>query len=149
MKTKRLILGSKPSSLVDTLYMFLSVCLILFSVYRLVKEKVEPIKGLYKLTKWIEDHGLKRAAVTNAPRPNAELMISTLGLTDFFHCLVIGDECEHPKPAPDPYLKALQLLNVSKAHTFICEVFFNFPFSWKILFVRFTPTMITETTLLL
>ncbi|CAI9291223.1 unnamed protein product [Lactuca saligna] len=88
---------------------------------KLVKEKVEPIKGLYKLTKWIEDHGLKRAAVTNAPRPNAELMISTLGLTDFFHCLIIGDECEHPKPAPDPYLKALQLLNVSKAHTFICE----------------------------
>ncbi|KVH91916.1 HAD-like domain-containing protein, partial [Cynara cardunculus var. scolymus] len=68
-----------------------------------------------------KDHGLKRAAVTNAPRPNAELMISTLGLTDFFHHLIIGDECEHPKPAPDPYLKALELLNVSKDHTFICE----------------------------
>ncbi|KAI3505165.1 hypothetical protein L1887_27099 [Cichorium endivia] len=88
---------------------------------KLVKEKVEPIKGLYKLTKWIEAHGLKRAAVTNAPRPNAELMISTLGLTDFFQCLIIGDECEHPKPAPDPYLKAIEVLNVSKAHTFICE----------------------------
>ncbi|XP_024996510.1 haloacid dehalogenase-like hydrolase domain-containing protein Sgpp [Cynara cardunculus var. scolymus] len=88
---------------------------------KLAKEKIEAIKGLYKLTKWIEDHGLKRAAVTNAPRPNAELMISTLGLTDFFHHLIIGDECEHPKPAPDPYLKALELLNVSKDHTFICE----------------------------
>ncbi|KAI3703431.1 hypothetical protein L1987_73502 [Smallanthus sonchifolius] len=88
---------------------------------KLVKEKVEPIKGLYKLTKWVEDHGLKRAAVTNAPRPNAELMISTLGLTDFFHHVIIGDECEHAKPAPDPYLKALELLNVSKDHTFICE----------------------------
>ncbi|KAM0005108.1 putative HAD superfamily, haloacid dehalogenase-like hydrolase [Helianthus debilis subsp. tardiflorus] len=90
---------------------------------RLVKEKVVPIKGLYKLTKWVEDHGLKRAAVTNSPRPNAELMISTLGLTDFFHHnIIIGDECEHAKLAPDPYLKALKLLNVSKDHTFICEV---------------------------
>nr|XP_043630582.1 haloacid dehalogenase-like hydrolase domain-containing protein Sgpp [Erigeron canadensis] len=88
---------------------------------KLVKEKVEPIKGLYKLTKWVEDHGLKRAAVTNAPRENAELMISTLGLTDFFQLVIIGGECEHAKPAPDPYLKAIEALNVSKEHTFICE----------------------------
>lgn len=88
---------------------------------KLAKEKIQAIKGLYKLTKWVEDHGLKRAAVTNAPRPNAELMISSLGLTDFFHHVVIGDECEHAKPAPDPYLKALEALNVSKEHTFICE----------------------------
>uniref|UniRef100_A0A251VCI3 Putative HAD-like domain-containing protein n=1 Tax=Helianthus annuus TaxID=4232 RepID=A0A251VCI3_HELAN len=50
------------------------------------------IKGLCKLTKWVEDHGLKRAAVTNSPRPNAELMIPTLGLTDFYHNHIIGDE---------------------------------------------------------
>ncbi|MFS7924041.1 hypothetical protein Hanom_Chr03g00267891 [Helianthus anomalus] len=30
------------------------------------------IKGLYKLTKWVEDHELKRAVVTNSPRPNAD-----------------------------------------------------------------------------
>ncbi|GKC53644.1 haloacid dehalogenase-like hydrolase domain-containing protein Sgpp isoform X2 [Tanacetum coccineum] len=61
------------------------------------------------------------ATVTNATRPNAELMISTLGLTDFFHLVIIGGKCEHPKPAPDPYLKALEVLNVSKEHAFICE----------------------------
>ncbi|GKD41196.1 hypothetical protein Tco_1261403 [Tanacetum coccineum] len=44
----------------------------------LVKEKVEPIKGLYKLTKWADDHVLKRVVVTNAHRPDAELVISTL-----------------------------------------------------------------------
>ncbi|KAF5816142.1 putative sugar-terminal-phosphatase [Helianthus annuus] len=68
------------------------------------------IKGLCKLTKWVEDHGLKRAAVTNSPRPNAELMIPTLGLTDFYHNHIIGDECEDAKPAPDPYLNALKLI---------------------------------------
>uniref|UniRef100_A0A251VA97 Putative HAD-like domain-containing protein n=1 Tax=Helianthus annuus TaxID=4232 RepID=A0A251VA97_HELAN len=68
------------------------------------------IKGLYKLTKWVEDPGLKRAAVTNSPRPNAELMIPTLGLTDFYHNHIIGDECEDAKPAPDPYLNALKLI---------------------------------------
>ncbi|KAI7987056.1 Haloacid dehalogenase-like hydrolase domain-containing protein Sgpp [Camellia lanceoleosa] len=51
---------------------------------------LHPIDGLYKLTKWVEDHGLKQAAVTNAPKPNAELMISALGLSDFFDTVVLG-----------------------------------------------------------
>ncbi|KAA3460317.1 haloacid dehalogenase-like hydrolase domain-containing protein Sgpp isoform X1 [Gossypium australe] len=88
---------------------------------RLASDNLPPINGLYKLTKWIEDHGLKKAAVTNAPRPNAELMISKLGLKDFFDVVIVGSECERAKPYPDPYLKALELLKVSKDHTFICE----------------------------
>ena len=83
---------------------------------------MKPLDGLYKVRKWIEDRGLKRAAVTNAPRPNAELMISRLGLSDFFDAVIIGDECEHPKPHPEPYLKALEVLNVSKDHAFVFEV---------------------------
>ncbi|XP_012842626.1 PREDICTED: haloacid dehalogenase-like hydrolase domain-containing protein Sgpp [Erythranthe guttata] len=95
--------------------------LILNGNYRIVKEKIEPVKGLHKLTKWIEDRGLKRAAVTNAPRENAELMISLLGLSDFFQALILGSDCEHAKPFPDPYLKALEILNVSKEHTCVFE----------------------------
>ncbi|GKU95692.1 hypothetical protein SLEP1_g9021 [Rubroshorea leprosula] len=88
---------------------------------RLASEKLEAINGLYKVKKWIEDHGLKRAAVTNAPKPTAELMIDKLGLSEFFDTVVIGGECEHAKPHPDPYLKALEVLKVSKDHTFIFE----------------------------
>ncbi|XP_031126670.1 haloacid dehalogenase-like hydrolase domain-containing protein Sgpp isoform X1 [Ipomoea triloba] len=88
---------------------------------RLAKDKLKPIEGLHQLRKWIEDHGLKTAAVTNAPRPNADLMIEVLGLSDFFDAIIIGPECEHPKPYPHPYLKALQVLKVSKDHTFIFE----------------------------
>ncbi|KAK9266887.1 hypothetical protein L1049_027146 [Liquidambar formosana] len=88
---------------------------------RLATEQLKPINGLYKLRKWIEDHGLKRAAVSNAPRPNAELMVSILGLSDFFHSLIVGSECDHAKPHPDPYLKALEVLNVSKDHTLVFE----------------------------
>lgn len=88
----------------------------------MVKDKIQPVKGLYKLKKWIEDHGLKRAAVTNAPKENAELMISLLGLSDFFEVVILGSDCEHAKPYPDPYLKALEILKVSKEHTCIFEV---------------------------
>nr|GEU41084.1 haloacid dehalogenase-like hydrolase (HAD) superfamily protein [Tanacetum cinerariifolium] len=49
-------------------------------------------------------------------------MILTLGLADFFHLVITGGEFEHPKPAPNPYLKALEVINVSKEHAFICQI---------------------------
>uniref|UniRef100_A0A9I9D6R4 Haloacid dehalogenase-like hydrolase domain-containing protein Sgpp n=1 Tax=Cucumis melo TaxID=3656 RepID=A0A9I9D6R4_CUCME len=67
---------------------------------RFVIEQLKPVSGLCKVKKWVEDHGLKCAAVTNSSRINAELMISMLGLMDFFETIIIGDECEHPKPHP-------------------------------------------------
>ncbi|XP_074330684.1 haloacid dehalogenase-like hydrolase domain-containing protein Sgpp isoform X2 [Apium graveolens] len=88
---------------------------------RMAKEQIKPINGLDKLIKWIEDRSLRRAAVTNAPRLNADMMVSLLGLSDFFEFVIIGSDCERAKPFPDPYLKALELLKVSKDHTFICE----------------------------
>ncbi|XP_048538976.1 haloacid dehalogenase-like hydrolase domain-containing protein Sgpp [Triticum urartu] len=87
----------------------------------LAMERLEPVKGLHKVVQWVKDHGYKRAAVTNAPRINAELMIKLLGLSDFFQAVIVGGECEQPKPAPFPYLKALKELEVSAAHTFIFE----------------------------
>ncbi|KAK4486517.1 hypothetical protein RD792_009200 [Penstemon davidsonii] len=88
---------------------------------KLVKEQLKPVEGLYRLTKWIEDRGLKRAAVTNAPRENAELIISMLGLSDFFQAVIIGSDCARAKPFPDPYLKALEVLKVSKEHACVFE----------------------------
>ncbi|KAA8515792.1 hypothetical protein F0562_018597 [Nyssa sinensis] len=88
---------------------------------RMASEKLKPLNGLNEMLKWIEVHGLKRAAVTNAPRPSAELLLSMLDLADFFEILVIGWECDRAKPFPDPYLKGLQALEVSPKHTFVFE----------------------------
>lgn len=90
--------------------------------YRLASEQLKALNGLDKVKKWVEDCGLKRAAVTNSPRANAEIMITKLGLSGFFDAIIIGDECERAKPFPDPYLKAIEILNVSKDHTFVLEV---------------------------
>ncbi|XP_020519800.1 haloacid dehalogenase-like hydrolase domain-containing protein Sgpp isoform X2 [Amborella trichopoda] len=88
---------------------------------RLAKQQLEPVNGLDKLRRWIEERGLKRAAVTNAPRENAELMISILGLSDFFMALVVGTECERAKPFPDPYLKSLQVVEALADRAFVFE----------------------------
>ncbi|KAL6642656.1 hypothetical protein ACP70R_020837 [Stipagrostis hirtigluma subsp. patula] len=88
---------------------------------KLAPGQLKPVDGLQDLCKWIEGRNLKRAAVTNAPRANAELILSLLGLTDFFPVLIIGSECDRAKPFPDPYLKALELINASPDHTIIFE----------------------------
>ncbi|GJM91527.1 hypothetical protein PR202_ga07904 [Eleusine coracana subsp. coracana] len=56
---------------------------------KLAAEQLKAVDGLHDLCRWIEARNLKRAAVTNAPRANAEMMLSLLGLTDFFPVLVI------------------------------------------------------------
>ncbi|CAM8987441.1 unnamed protein product [Rhodiola kirilowii] len=88
---------------------------------RLAAKEIKQVDGLDKLCKWITDRGLKHAAVTNAPRPNAELLLSMLGLADFFKVLVIGTEWGRPKPCPDAYLKGLEMLKVSHKRAFIFE----------------------------
>jgi len=83
---------------------------------RYAGEGLKEIAGLTALCRWAGEHGLKRAAVTNA-----ELIISILGLSDFFQLIVTGEDCERSKPFPDPYLRALHLLGASPDHTLVFE----------------------------
>ena len=68
--------------------------------------------GLTPLLAHLEAKGVRCAAVTNAPRANAELMLSAIDRLDFFEPLIIGDECEQAKPHPEPYLAACRALGV-------------------------------------
>ena len=74
--------------------------------------------GLAALCERLERAGTRQAAVTNAPRANAELMLAAIGRLDAFDrglgksCLIIGDECERAKPDPEPYIEAMRRLGV-------------------------------------
>ena len=60
---------------------------------RLTASKLSRLPGLTELLRWIDDKGIRKVAVTNAPRPNAELMLKALDLAGYFEHLVIGTEC--------------------------------------------------------
>lgn len=75
--------------------------------------ELEPARGALDLIAWAEDRKLKMAVVTNAPRPNAELMLGAIGLAARLPKLVIGDELAKGKPDPLPYLTALELIGAS------------------------------------
>jgi HAD superfamily hydrolase (TIGR01509 family) len=65
--------------------------------------------------------GIPMVAVTNAPRLNAELLLSGLGITHRFKTLVIGDELPHGKPHPLPYQEGLRFVGASAAASMAFE----------------------------
>ena len=82
---------------------------------KLVAGKIQPLPGLMALLARADRAGIPMVAVTNAPRLNAEMLLSGLGITDRFKALVIGDELAHGKPHPMPYLEGLRAAGASAA----------------------------------
>lgn len=76
----------------------------------LAAQGVEPVHGLFDLMDWADEQGLPMVAVTNAPRPNADLLLDAIGVRSRFRHVVVGDELAHGKPHPLPYLEGLRLL---------------------------------------
>lgn len=73
----------------------------------------EPMPGLLALLDRAKSEGLPVAVVTNAPRDNADAMLTAIGLADRLPLRIIGDECVRGKPDPAPYAEAMQRLSVA------------------------------------
>ncbi len=69
---------------------------------------LEPTHGLLALLDLADSHGARLAAVTNAPRANAEKTLDVLGLMERLPTLVIAEELARGKPDPLPYLTGLE-----------------------------------------
>ena len=68
------------------------------------------LPGLIELMAAADRAGLPMAAVTNAPRLNAEMLLDALGIRARFKAIVICEELARGKPHPLPYLEGLRLL---------------------------------------
>jgi HAD superfamily hydrolase (TIGR01509 family) len=79
----------------------------------MLAEAVDPVGGIHALLDWAEAEGAGVAVVTNAPRANAVTMLAAASLAHRLPTLVIGEECERPKPDPMPYQEAMRKLGVT------------------------------------
>jgi HAD superfamily hydrolase (TIGR01509 family) len=80
---------------------------------KLVAGRIQPLPGLMALLARADRANVPMVAVTNAPRLNAEMLLSGLGIADRFKVLVIGDELPHGKPHPMPYLEGLRAVGAA------------------------------------
>jgi HAD superfamily hydrolase (TIGR01509 family) len=79
---------------------------------RLIVGRLKPIDGLIDLLDWAVERKIGLAVVSNAPRPNVVDMLAQIGVTDYFHTMVVGGDLERGKPDPLPYLTGLERLGV-------------------------------------
>ena len=72
----------------------------------LQSEGLSPLNGLPQFLQQARHNDVSIAAVTNAPRENAESMLAALGMPELNNSLVVGNECSQPKPSHVPYTHA-------------------------------------------
>jgi len=78
------------------------------------------LPGARELLDALTAAGVPMALVTNTRRGLTERALKSIG-SHYFSASVCGDEVEHAKPAPDPYLRAAQLLGVDPAECLAIE----------------------------
>jgi len=77
--------------------------------------------GAEELIDAIRDAGLRTALVTNSPRSLVDVALGGLLGEHRFDVTVCGDEVTRGKPAPDPYLQAMELLGLIAAECLAVE----------------------------
>ncbi|HSR08493.1 MAG TPA: HAD family phosphatase [Bryobacteraceae bacterium] len=74
------------------------------------------------IAEWL-DHveGAPIALATNAERANIDFTLDGAGLRRYFDVIVDGSEVSQPKPAPDVYLRAAELLKIAPQNCIVFE----------------------------
>ena len=88
---------------------------------KLASGQLKPLSGLMTLLALADRADVPMVAVTNAPRLNAELMLSGLGIMKRFKAVIIGDELAHGKPHPMPYLEGLRAASAAPGRSLAFE----------------------------
>lgn len=84
-------------------------------------QHIELVERSIDTLRFIKHRGHKIAVVTNNNRRTAETILKYTGLACFVDTLVIGDECEFPKPSPHPYQEAVRRLGLTHSKCIVFE----------------------------
>ena len=85
-----------------------------------------PVKiGVRELLDYLKDSGIKTAIASSTKTDTVKRELSEAGLLSYFDEVVGGDMIEHSKPAPDSFLKAMEVLGSSPDECCIIEDSFN------------------------
>jgi beta-phosphoglucomutase len=95
-------------------------------LYRqLIADKMEEIlmPGIRSFLEFHRDDPM--AVASNAEPANVEFTLERAGLRHFFRVVVDGHQVRHPKPHPEIYLRAAQLLSIAPSNCVVFEDSFS------------------------
>jgi len=120
---KKYIHGNSDESVIKTLIPFVNenISLLKDSLFAENLEDIIIISGAEKFMNFITSNGHKCSIVTNCNRDIAEKIVSHCGFERYIDFIIVGNECDKPKPYPEPYLKGIQKYNTTTNRTIIFE----------------------------
>ena len=80
-----------------------------------------PVKGACELVKELRKSDMKMAIASSSMYERIERTAKSLGVDDCFDVYVSGEQLKRPKPAPDIFIKAAELLGVSPSECIVIE----------------------------
>ncbi len=85
------------------------------------RASLKPIAGAVRLVQALARAGFLLAVGSSGPLANTRLALEILGIRPLFQALSTGDDVTNGKPAPDIFLHAAHLLNVSPNYCVVIE----------------------------
>ena len=73
------------------------------------------------MMEYLKDEGYSIGCVTNSISKTAELMLKNTGIRKYFDVVLSNEDCTFNKPHPEPYVKALVMLNSLPENSIIVE----------------------------
>jgi HAD superfamily hydrolase (TIGR01509 family) len=90
-------------------------------MHELVRRQVAARPGAVELVDRLRELGMPLGLASNSPRFLVDDALATAGMADGFDAIVSSDDVAHPKPAPDIYLRACELLGVPPTEALALE----------------------------
>tara|TARA_Y100001935_G_scaffold55192_1_gene46156 strand:- start:3836 stop:4507 length:672 start_codon:yes stop_codon:yes gene_type:complete len=92
------------------------------NLYKLMETDLKYINGFKSFHKDIIKYSdIKTAVVTNTTRKSYEKIQSIVNINKYFNYSITVTEAKKPKPSPEPYLQAMERLNLIPTNTIIIE----------------------------
>ena len=92
------------------------------NLYKLMETDLKYINGFKSFHKDIIKYSdIKTAVVTNTTRKSYEKIQSIVNINKYFNYSITVTEAKKPKPNPEPYLQAMERLNLIPTNTIIIE----------------------------
>jgi HAD superfamily hydrolase (TIGR01509 family) len=90
-------------------------------MYRASDSQLRLMSGIPRIFDELEEKGIKIALVTSTPMHQTKELLEKFGLFDRFLVKITGDQIKNGKPDPEPYVKAIQMLNLQAHECVVIE----------------------------
>jgi len=89
--------------------------------YETINNRCRPDPAKVEMLEVLRESGFTLAVCSNAIRKSVELMLTKSGIFEYFPVVLSNEDVRVPKPDPEIYFRAFQLLNLSPGQCAIVE----------------------------